>query len=387
MLPGRGYFLSRPGGAWLDVQRLKDSFARVVMHGDAVPLYFYSDLFLRHPQMREMFPVSMAVTRDRLVSALARIVSHVDDVDSLRSYLADLGRDHRKFGAIAEHYRAVGISLIATLAYFSREEWTPELATDWEAAYAQVAEVMIEAAEKDATTRPALWEATVVDHELRRFDIAVFRVVTSDPLDYLPGQSVSIESSARPRIWRLYSIANAPREDATIDFHVRMVDGGALSMVLARGLAVGSRLRIGPPVGSLTLDTGSGRDVLLVAGSTGLAPLKAILEQISGLDSPPRVHLFTGAQTADGLYDTVELEKLAVRYPWLTVTPVVSGEPGFPGERGQLPDVVTRSGSWRDHDAYIAGPTPMVQAATTQLIASGVPSSQIHVEDFGWSEP
>jgi NAD(P)H-flavin reductase/hemoglobin-like flavoprotein len=356
------------------------------MHGDAVPLYFYSDLFLRHPEVRDLFPVSMAVTRDRLVHALARIVSQVDDLDSLRGYLADLGRDHRKFGAVAEHFPAVGTSLLATLAHFSSDAWTPELAADWEAAYAQVAGVMIEAAEEDARMRPAVWEATVVDHELRRFDIAVFRVVTSEPLAYLPGQSVSVESSARPRLWRLYSIANAPREDSTLDFHVRIVDGGALSMVLTRGLAVGARLRIGPPVGSLTLDTASGRDVLLVAGSTGLAPLKAILEQISGLESPPGVQLFTGARTADGLYDGVELEKLAVGCPWLTVTPVISDEPGFPGERGQLPDVVARSGSWHDHDAYIAGPTPMVQAATTQLIASGVPSSQIHVEDFGWSE-
>jgi NAD(P)H-flavin reductase/hemoglobin-like flavoprotein len=357
------------------------------MHGDAVPLYFYSDLFLRHPHVRDLFPVSMAVTRDRLVHALGRIVSQVDDLDNLRGYLADLGRDHRKFGAIAEHFPAVGTSLLATLAYFSQDAWTPELAADWEAAYGIVADVMIGAAEEDAKTHPAVWEATVVDHELRRFDIAAFRLVTSEPLDYLPGQSVSIESPARPRLWRLYSIANAPREDSTMDFHVRLVDGGALSMVLTRGLPVGSRLRIGAPVGSLTLDTQSGRDVLLVAGSTGLAPLKAILEQISGLDRPPRVHLFTGAQTADGLYDAVGLEKLAVGCPWLTVTPVVSGEPGFAGERGQLPDVVARSGSWRDHDAYIAGPTPMVQATTTQLIDSGVPSSQIHVEDFGWSEP
>jgi NAD(P)H-flavin reductase len=246
---------------------------------------------------------------------------------------------------------------------------------------------MIEAAEEDAKTHLAVWEATIVDHELRRFDIAVFRAVTSEPLAYLPGQSVSIGSSARPRLWRLYSIANAPREDSTIDFHVRLVEGGALSMVLTRGLSVGSRPRIGPPVSSLTLDTGSGRDVLLVAGSTGLAPLKAILEQISGLDPPPSVHLFTGAQSADALYDAVELEKLAVGCPWLTITPVVSGEPGFPGERGQLPDVVTRSGNWRDHDVYIAGPTPMVQATTARLTGSGVPSGQIHAEDFGWSEP
>jgi hypothetical protein len=47
----------------LDGQRLKDSFARVAMHGDAMPLFFFSDLFLRHPECRDLFPVSMAVMR------------------------------------------------------------------------------------------------------------------------------------------------------------------------------------------------------------------------------------------------------------------------------------------------------------------------------------
>ena len=124
-----------------------------------------------------------------------------------------------------------------------------------------------------------------------------------------------MESPERPRIWRFYSMANVPRDDLTIDFHVRMIDGGALSMVLTRGLAVGTRLRIGSPVGTLTYEPGTGRDVLLVAGSTGLAPLKAIAEQISGLPDPPGVHLLFGARTADGLYDLTGLEKMAAQVP------------------------------------------------------------------------
>jgi NAD(P)H-flavin reductase/hemoglobin-like flavoprotein len=370
----------------LDVRRLKDSFARIAMHGDAVPLFFYSDLFLRHPEVRDLFPVSMAAQRDRFLYAIARIVSQVDNLGALREYLRGLGHDHRKFGALAAHFPAVRVSLLGTLAHFSEEAWTPELSQDWAAAYDAVAEIMIAAAKDDQARHPAFWEATVVAHELRRFDIATFRVVTSEPLSYLPGQSVSMESEARPRIWRVYSMANAPRDDQTIDFHVRMVDGGALSMVLTRGLAVGSRLRVGAPLGTFTFDAGSGRDVLFVAGSTGLAPIKAIMGQIAGLDEPPQVHLFFGARTADGLYDLTDLEKMTVGFPWLRLTPVVSSEPGFAGEHGPLPDVVARSGNWRDRDAYVAGPTGMVEATLGRLTAMGVPASQVHTEDFGWSE-
>src|SRR5262245_53060320 len=249
----------------------------MAMHGDAVLLFFYSDLFLRHPQTRDLSPVSMAAQRDRLVQALGRIVSDVSRADALRGYLQDLGREHRKFGAIADYYPHVGASLLATLAHFNGPAWTPELAADWKAAYDRVAKVMIRAAAKDAGVRPAFWEATVIGHELRRFDLATFRVATNEPLHYLPGQSVSMESSERPRIWRFYSPANVPRDDLTMDFHVRMIDGGALSMVLTRGLAVGARLRIGSPVGTLTYEPGTGRDVLLVAGSRGLAALKGVV--------------------------------------------------------------------------------------------------------------
>ena len=65
----------------LDVARLRESFAHVAVHGDELPLFFYSDLFLRHPEVRDMFPVSMTAQRSHLVDALVKIVSQVDSVD------------------------------------------------------------------------------------------------------------------------------------------------------------------------------------------------------------------------------------------------------------------------------------------------------------------
>jgi NAD(P)H-flavin reductase/hemoglobin-like flavoprotein len=367
----------------MDGQRLKDNLARVMMHGDEVPLFFYSDLFLRHPEVRELFPVAMGTQRDRLVQALARIVAEVDNLDALVPFVRDLGRDHRKFGAVAGHYGAVGVSLIAALRHFSGPDWSAGLEADWKSAYTAVAEVMIDAAAQDERARPAWWDATVVGHELRTADIAVFRVAVSEPLPYRPGQTVSVESAKAPRYWRYYSAANAPREDGTLDFHVRMVDGGMLSPVLAYGLSVGSQLRLGSPVGEFGPATAPDRDVLMVAGGTGLAPLKAIAEHLAQLRDPPRVHLFAGARRAEGLYDLPDLEKMAAQWPWLTVTPAVSDDPGYPGERGLIADVVARSGSWARHHAYVAGPTAMVEATVDRLVSTGVPGDRISVEDFG----
>jgi NAD(P)H-flavin reductase len=274
------------------------------------------------------------------------------------------------------------------LKHFSGPAWTPELAADWTAAYELIGSVMTAAASADELVRPPWWRGQVVGHERRSFDVSVLLVQPEPRMDYLPGQSVAIESPSRPKLWRYYSIANAPRDDGLLEFHIRLIDGGAVSLALTSSSIADTKLRLGSPVGVLTLDRApSGRDLLLVAGSTGLAPLKAILDQLTGQPQPPRVHLFFGARTADELYDLDSLEKMAAQHPWLTVTPVVSAEPKFAGETGSLPDVVARRGDWSGRDAFLAGPTEMVRDTVARLTAAGMAQEQIHIEDFGWSEP
>jgi len=375
----------------VDVARLRECFAAVAAHGDELALFFYSDLFLRHPELRELFPVSMAAQRGHFTDALIKIVAQADRVEELTAFLEGLGRDHRKFGALVGHYDAVGTSLLATLAHFAGPAWSPEVAADWKQAYQLIGSVMSRAAVADEGQRPAWWGGTVVGFERRGFDVCVLFVRPEPRLEYVPGQSVAIECPARPRLWRYYSMANAPRPDGLLEFHIRMIDGGAVSMALTSEHIQGTQLRLGPPVGALTLDRAAGRDLLLVAGSTGLAPLKAILDQVAALDDPPKTDLFFGAVTAEGLYDLDALDKLAALHPWLAVTPVVSADPGavgpgFTGQAGSLPEVVARCGDWTGREAYLAGPSGMVAETVTRLQAGGLGGAHIHVEDFGWSE-
>src|SRR3712207_5252582 len=162
---------------------MRANFAKAAAVGDEAPLYFYSHLFLSHPETRQMFPVSMAHQRDRLFRALGDVVARVDDLDSLVPILQQLGRDHRKFGALAAHYPAVGASLLATLEHFD-DDWTRGLAKSWREAYRVVAQVMVGAAEADADS-PPWWGADVRDNGRGRIDTAVLRVRPREPLDYL----------------------------------------------------------------------------------------------------------------------------------------------------------------------------------------------------------
>src|SRR4051795_5129736 len=226
---------------------MRANFARAAAAGDEAPLYFYSHLFLSHPETRKLFPVSMAHQRDRLFQALGDVVNYVDDLDALVPILQQLGRDHRKFGTAAEHYPPVGESLLATLRHFD-EDWNPQLAQDWTAAYQLVAKVMIDAAEA-AVDQPPWWDAEVIAHERRTFDIAVLRLRPEKELAYEAGQSISLETELRPRLWRYYSAANAPRPDGQLELHVKARDGGPVSSALVRQVGVGDVLRLGPPPG------------------------------------------------------------------------------------------------------------------------------------------
>lgn len=364
----------------MDIPAMRANFAKAAATGDEAPLYFYSHLFLSHPETRQMFPVSMAHQRDRLFAALGDVVARVDDLESLVPILQQLGRDHRKFGTLAAHYPAVGSSLLATLEHFD-DEWSPELAKDWTEAYTLVSQVMIAAAD-EAAEEPAWWEADVVGHERRTIDVAVLQVRPRARYDYRAGQSLSLETDLRPRLWRYYSPANAPRPDGLLELHVKARDGGPVSSALVRRVGEGDVLRLGPPMGHLALEPDSDRDLLLVAGGMGLAPMKALVDQVARHGPARRVDLYVGFRTEDQFYDAADLRRLEQENPWLTVTVAVSDDKISSLEHGDIGDVVLRHGPWLSREVCVAGPAPMVDDTVSRLLQHGVPQGRLHSEVF-----
>ncbi|SCG71557.1 globin domain-containing protein [Micromonospora inositola] len=373
----------------MDAARLKQSWSLVAAHGDQVPLYFYSTLFLAYPETRQMFPTNMAGQRDRLVTALGHIVSHVDQVDRLVGFLQDLGADHRKFAVRAEHYPAVGEALLATLRHFLGEEWTDELAQDWAAAYGLVAQVMTDAAQAAEAVNPPWWVAEILAHERRAFDVAVLTVRPQYLLPFTPGQSIGVSHPA-VRSWRYYSPANAPRADGTLELHVRAAPGGAVSSRLVYGSAVGDPVHLAAPVGDrLTLWSAGSSDLLLLAAGTGWAPVKALVEQVAAEGSRRRVDLYVGARSRSEFYDTDAIDKLASSHPWLSVTYVVGSDMRRPGEFVHLADRALADGDWRSRHVYVCGSDEMVGHSVAAFTQAGYHAGQLHHEGFGkhWYGP
>ncbi|MFG3283278.1 globin domain-containing protein [Streptomyces sp. NPDC048111] len=342
-----------------------------------VTVYFYAILFSRYPQVRELFPHDMDVQRDRLLRGLLRIIELVDDPDRLVQFCSLLGRDHRKFGTLDAHYPAVGECLLAALARYAGPAWSHEMAAAWTRAYNTAAHVMILAARDDTRLRPATWGAEIVSHVPRGHGIAEVTVRPDQPYPYAAGQYVSMQTPWRPKAWRHYSPANAPRPDNTLTFHVRAVTGGTVSSALVHHARVGDAVQLGPPQGDMCLDAAEDRDLVCVAGGTGLAPIRAILEEAARTGLRRYVDLFIGARTAEELYGLDDMLRMAQRQHWLSVRAAVSHQ-HIVGREGTLPQVLREFGPWDQHEAFLCGPPVMVTTAAHTLIRAGVPTARIH---------
>jgi NAD(P)H-flavin reductase len=365
------------------IASIRETFAIVAAAGEEPASYFYARLFVGHPQLRDMFPPAMDAQRDRLLRALVRIVEGLTSPEDLVRYLSQLGHDHRKYSVEPAMYEAVGGALIATLRAYAGPAFTPAAEEAWVQAYQAASGLMIRAAEDDSAVAPAYWTAEVISNDQRQPGIAVLTVAPDQALPYLAGQHVTVQTSRWPRVWRPYSVACRPREDGLMTFQVRAVPGGWVSNALVRYTAPGDELILGPALGTMTLDRAGQRDLLCVAGGTGLAPIKAIIEQAIRESSacPRQIFLFYGARTRDELYDLPDLYRLADAYPRFLLTPVTSDDPAFDGMQGNVGRVAARYLPHGECEAYVAGPAVMVRETIRLLARAGIPQERIHYDD------
>jgi NAD(P)H-flavin reductase len=220
----------------------------------------------------------------------------------------------------------------------------------------------------------------VIGHERPRDTIAMLTVRPRRRLPYRPGQAVPVCTPRRPGCWRWLSPANAPRPDGTLELHVRAVPAGAVSASLVHEVRPGEPLWLGPPRDTgLSLDARSTADLLLVAGGTGLAPLRALVEQVAAAPDGRTVTLVAGTRTSVELYDAIALDKLQGAHDWLTVVPALSHEPF--AELGERYDALTVALTRLrpDQDVYVCGPPPMLAGSRLRLLAAGVPTHRIHL--------
>ncbi len=176
------------------------------------------------------------------------------------------------------------------------------------------------------------------------------------------------------------------------------VPAGWVSGTIVTRTQPGDLWELGEPAGTMHVDD-SGRDVIMVAGGTGLAPFRSIILDLARRPEPPQVYLFVGGRSPRDLYADDMLVLLADELPWLTIVPVVDTmemprwrddwynqtriDISFDPDEillGTLADVVGDYGAFTNHQVLVCGSPAMTRATVDRLVSAGTPTAAIQYD-------
>ncbi len=213
----------------------------------------------------------------------------------------------------------------------------------------------------------------------------------NERLQFLAGQYIDILLKDGRR--RGFSLANAPHDDAFLQLHVRHVPGGQFSGHVFGDMKEKALLRFEGPLGTFFLredEEATGRPIILVAGGTGFAPMKGILEHAFHIGFERPIHLYWGARARVDLY----MHELALSWEQahskFRYTPVLSQarpEDHWGGRTGYVHAAVAEDyPDLRAYDVYASGPPQMVEAAKAAFTAQGLDGDRFFYDSFEYAK-
>ena len=207
----------------------------------------------------------------------------------------------------------------------------------------------------------------------------VLRTPPTSRLEYLPGQYVDM--IGKDGLRRSYSVANAPREDGKIILQIRKVEHGKMSQYWFEEAKANDLLRMEGPLGTFSLRRSNAKQLVLLATGTGIAPVKAMLEQLAATplaNTYEHIYLYWGGRIKQDIYWQPIFESLP-----LTFVPVLSRTPEWQGRKGYIQQaVIDDIYDLRDAVVYACGSEAMIHSANEQLIAAGLKSKHFYSDAF-----
>ena len=207
--------------------------------------------------------------------------------------------------------------------------------------------------------------------------ILFLRLPGSEALKFFPGQYIDILLDGGGR--RSFSFANAPHEDEFIELHVRHIPGGRFTTHVFNQMKTGDTLRFEGPLGTSFVDDDSEQPVIFVAGATGFAPVKSILEHAFHVGSKGRKLLYWGVRSRSDLYDEERPERWQREQPGFVFVPVLSAplpDDHWQGRVGLVHEAILQDFSdLSGFRVYACGSLQMVQVARPAFLAHGLSES------------
>ena len=206
-------------------------------------------------------------------------------------------------------------------------------------------------------------------------------------LNWLPGQYLDVLLDQERR--RPFSIANHPQVDGSIELHVRHVAGGGFTSWVADTLKEGDTLRIEGPLGTFVPREDSERPMIFMAGGTGFAPVKAIVEHFMALGTRRAMRVYWGARSATDLYLRELAEGWTRQAHDLVFQPVLSDpeQAAASGLRMGLVHeaVLEDQPDLTGYDVYMSGPPAMIDAGRKLFIDANLPEDRLYYDSFDYA--
>ncbi|MGE4071310.1 MAG: 2Fe-2S iron-sulfur cluster-binding protein [Lysobacterales bacterium] len=261
-------------------------------------------------------------------------------------------------------------------------------------------EIPVSSLDPDGTGAMRVYTARV--QRMEKLGPAVMRVWLALPvgqsLDFGPGQYLNIilEDGAR----RAFSFANAPHDNALIELHFRLIPGGRYTTHVFEQMRIGDEVRLEGPCGTVfahpqpsppgnlsdATTTGAGRTLLLIAGATGFAPIKSILEDAFHRGIGRRMVLYWGVRAPSDCYLLDLAEAWQRQHPNFSVVPVLSEPelaPAWPGRTGLVHEAMLADfPDLRGVDVYVCGSVKMVEHAVPEFLAHGLGAEACFTDAF-----
>jgi methane monooxygenase component C len=242
--------------------------------------------------------------------------------------------------------------------------------------------------DSDRVTIPEIGRAEVIAVRPISPSGSVYRLILKGRrvgvFSWNPGQYIAMR---RPNSeeWRMFSMANTPNPDNTLEFLVRLVPVGVFSDYVRNEAKPGDVLDIKGPFGSFFYRQ-SEHAPIFIAGSTGLAPNLAMLRQLGDALSPRPMRLFFGVTQPEDLFGVEEMRELTQRLPQLTRYITCSNpDADWQHDIGLVTESFLQQMAGEDlttYDYYLCGPPLMIEAMAAILHERGVDSYQILREEF-----
>jgi CDP-4-dehydro-6-deoxyglucose reductase len=241
--------------------------------------------------------------------------------------------------------------------------------------------------------QPRILPARVERKEQLSHDVmALFlKLPSTEHLKFRAGQYIEFLLKDGKR--RAFSIANAPHIDNILEFHLRLIPGGQFTEYVFNEMPDKAILRIEAPFGSFFLREDSDKPIIMVAGGTGFAPIKGIIEHMLHNNIKRPVTLYWGAHSLKDLYMPALPEVWTREYPHIKFIPVLSdacAEDNWQGRTGYVHQAVLddfAQTGLAEYEVYCCGAPAMVEVAHASFADAGLPEDEFFSDAFNYAKP